>query len=135
MMKSIYMTLMFMLCMNNLRAQRDTTKSILLVSDMRSETTGWIRGYQVRELRSSLDKDSSVVECCWFFWEHVGYLNQAMRVICKDTIVWDCRNVDWEEKQQLITTTNNIKASGYGSINGTQLHSPGKRLGNSGRSR
>lgn len=75
-------------------AQRDTVKVLMLISNPVSVVYGW----DVKELKNTIESDSSTVLCCRDYWQHIEYLSEAKRSLNTTkqlVIVWAAKDSFW----------------------------------------
>lgn len=84
----------------NCFAQVDTVKVIMLLSSPVSTAYG----YDVREIKNTIEQDSSTVICCHYYWQHREYLNEAKRPLCInksgcETMIWNVKDSLWRRNE------------------------------------
>lgn len=74
-------------------AQRDTFKIVMLTSRLQSIQIS--NGYDVVELKNTIQQDSPTVLCCTDYWEHVIYLDENKIQLSPEIIVWGTKKRFW----------------------------------------
>ena len=81
----------------------------MLLSDTSKPTNQviWKYGYEVRELKESIQEDKPKVICCENYWSHYAYLDEFYNVT--NLFVWQSFELNWQFKTFPFVMKNKIK--------------------------
>lgn len=86
------LTILFLFFLNGF-AQRDTFKIVMLTSRLRDIQIS--NGYDVVELKNTIQQDSPTVVCCIDYWEHEAYLDENKIPLSPEIMVWGTKKRFW----------------------------------------